>query len=207
MSIATEEGLELCFVVSYYSRSRLVSNLLPLLRKSPLPRVLSILNGTKEKRIDESDIGLEKNWGIVSVVNHTTICQSLAFDYLAADDGNKNITFIHATPGFVNTGTPRTTYPSKKDGLLWWAFVSVMQVVSGWIIRYFGFTLQESGERHAFHLTSGDFMPGSWRTNKYNDIVPDNVALKHYQEHGWAEKIWDHTLRVWDTAVGKGDSS
>ena len=205
----TDEGLELCFALSYYSRLRLLTNLLPLLHRSSNPRVLSVLNGTKEKRIDESDLGLDRNWGIVAVVNHTTMCTSLAFDYLAAHDSNNNngggggaqksrLTLIHATPGLVNTGTPRKTYPSIKDGYAWWAFISVMQIVSGWIIVFFGMALAESGERHAFHLTSGDFAPGSWRTDRLNNVVADNDALAYYKDRGWTEKNWDFTQRVWE---------
>lgn len=205
-SLDTNEGLELCFAISYYSRLRTVSNLLPLLRQSPHPRVLSILNGTKEKKINENDLGLEKKWGIVAVVDHTTICTDMAFDYLAANDAERKFTFIHATPGFVNTGTPRTTYPSKKDGYLWWAFMSVMQVVSGWIIVYFGMDLVESGERHSYHLTSDTFIPGSWQTNKLNEIIPANSALKEYQEKGWPDKVWEFTTQIWDNALARGAS-
>ena len=189
----TEEGLELYYALSYWSRARLVSNLLPLLRQSREARVLSILNGTLEKKINEDDIGL-KNWGIVPVVNHTTMCTSLAFDCLAAGSSNKRIAFIHVTPGFVNTGTPRTTFPSKRDGYLWWAFVSFMQIVSGWIIIHFGKSLQESGERHAFYLASDEYKPGLRLANRSNDAQPPNTALKYYQERGWQSKIWDLTV-------------
>ncbi|KAK6073208.1 short-chain dehydrogenase reductase [Seiridium cupressi] len=72
-ALYTDEGLEVCFAVSYWSRARLTANLLPLLGQSPNARVLPMLNGTKEKRINEQDIGLKK-WGIVPVVDHTTIC-------------------------------------------------------------------------------------------------------------------------------------
>jgi hypothetical protein len=195
--------LEECFAVSYYSRLRLITNLLPLLHRAPHPRILSILNGTKEKRINEDDLGLEKSWSIVNVVNHTTICTSLAFDHLASNDDSKRLTLIHATPGFVNTGTPRTTYPSTKDGYLWFLLISVLQVVSGWIIVHFGFSLTESGERHAFHLTSDMYTPGSHRTDKLNEIHQDNKVLRDYKQHGWLEKIWDHTCRVWDRALAK----
>jgi NAD(P)-dependent dehydrogenase (short-subunit alcohol dehydrogenase family) len=47
--VDTKEGLETCFAISYYSRMRLVWNLLPLLRQSPQPRVLTVLNGGREK--------------------------------------------------------------------------------------------------------------------------------------------------------------
>lgn len=112
-------------------------------------------------------------------------------------------------PGFVNTKTPRTAehLPSKKDGLLWWAFLSVMQVVSGWIIRFFGMNIAESGERHAFHLTSDDFQPGSWRINRLSDAVPDNDVLKDYRARGWEDKTWEFTLQIWERALAKSSSA
>ncbi|KAL1606140.1 hypothetical protein SLS60_003541 [Paraconiothyrium brasiliense] len=206
-AVYTEEGLESCFAVSYYSRLRLISNLLPLLHKSSQPRVLSVLNGTKEKKIDEEDIGLERKWGIAAVVNHTTICTSLAFDHLASNDSQKHITFLHVTPGFVSTDTPRTAYPSKADGLAWWAFISFVQIFSGWIIKYFGMAAKESGERHAYELTSDKFVPGSWRVNHLNDIVPDNQAIAKYRADGWGERIWEFTIGVWEKALAKGVGS
>lgn len=203
MNLDTDEGLEECFAVSYYSRGRILANLLPLLHQSPSARVLSILNGTKEKKIDEQDIGLKKKWGMVAVVNHTTICTSLAFDYLSENESPRQTAFIHATPGFVNTGTPRTTYPSMKDGVFWWALTSAFQVISGWIIVHFGKSLEESGERHAFLLSTDTIIPGSWRTNNVNDVIPDNAALKYYQESGWGKTIWDHTTQVWEAALSR----
>ncbi|KAM7215917.1 hypothetical protein V8F06_008675 [Rhypophila decipiens] len=206
-AVYTTEGLETSFAVSYYSRLRLVSNLLLLLRRSPNSRVLSILNGTKEKRIREDDVGLSKSWSIISLVNHSTLLTSLAFDHLtetaagAGEAPEGKITFIHATPGFVNTGTPRTSYPSKKDGWLKWLLVTIMQNVSGWIIIYFGKPVKESGERHAYYLTSDTYAPGSWRVDRHNDIQPDNKTLRDYKERGWAEKAWDHTQATWDRAL------
>jgi hypothetical protein len=126
---------------------------------------------------------------------------------LAANDRHKKFTFIHATPGLVNTGTARTAFPSKKDGYLWWAFVSVMQVVSGWITRYFGMGLKESGERHAFHLTSDSFGPGSWGIDRHSNIVSDNGILEEYKSRGWAEKIWDYTLGIYDKALSRDENT
>ncbi|KAK8043753.1 hypothetical protein PG994_012591 [Apiospora phragmitis] len=156
--------------------SRILANLLPLIHRSPKPRVLSTLNGTKEKRINDQDIGLEKKWGIVSVVDHTTICTSLAFDYLSANETLKKTAFIHATPGFV---------------------------ISGWIIVYFGKSLSESGERHAYLLSTESISPGSSRTNKENDVVPDNEVLKYYHERNQGETIWNHTAQVREAALGR----
>ncbi|KAH9993896.1 hypothetical protein F4779DRAFT_608440 [Xylariaceae sp. FL0662B] len=49
----TTEGLETCFAISYVSRLRPLFNLLPLLHQSARPRVLRVLNGGREKRINE----------------------------------------------------------------------------------------------------------------------------------------------------------
>ncbi|KAK4209129.1 hypothetical protein QBC37DRAFT_295171 [Rhypophila decipiens] len=205
-AVYTAEGLETSFAVSYYSRPRLVSNLLPLLCRSPSPRVLSILNGTKEKRIREDDVGLQNSWSIISLVNHSTLLTSLAFDHLAATaPGAREITFIHATPGFVNTGTARTRYPSRqKDGWLKWLLLTICQNVSGCIIVYFGMSIKEAGERQAYYLTCDQYTSGSWRTNKHNDLQPDSAALKDYKQRGWAEKAWEHTLVAWDRALATG---
>jgi hypothetical protein len=134
-NIATIEGLETCFFLSYYSGLRLVSNLLPLLQKSPRPRVLSILNGTNEKRVNDEYIG--RRWhqqSIVSVIDHSTTYTSLAFDYLATNDTQKKITFVDTTPGLAYTGTPNKRGPPMDDGLLWWAFISMVQKLRGLII-------------------------------------------------------------------------
>lgn len=180
---------------------------MPLLHRAPHPRVLSILNGTYEKKINEDDIGLEKKWGITQVVAHTTLLTSLAFDDLPANDGKEHLTFIHGTPGFVNTGVPRSVRPTTKDGYLWWAFISFMQIVSGWIIRKFGMAGKESGERYPFLLTTDTIGTGSWRTTRHSDVYPDNKALKEYEERGWREKIWDFTLGVWVKALATGATS
>ncbi|KZZ87556.1 NAD(P)-binding domain protein [Moelleriella libera RCEF 2490] len=139
--------------------------------------------------------------GATSVVNHTTICTSLAFDYLAELGEVQNAVFLHATPGYVSTDTPRKTHPTMDSGLLWWAFISVMQIVSGCIIYYFGMNVLESGQRHAYYLTSDAFQPGSWQINKHSVTVPPNRVLKKYQDEGLADRVWEHTLCTWNKAL------
>jgi len=68
--------------------------------------------------------------------------------------------------------------------MMWWALISLSQIVSGWIIRYFGMPAKESGERFAYVLTSEKFGPGSWRTDSQSDVVPDNDVVVRYRERG-----------------------
>jgi hypothetical protein len=62
---------------------------------------------------------------------------------------------------------------------------------------------KESGERHAYELTSDKFVPGSWRVGRLNDVVPDSGVLVQYREAGWGERIWEFTRGVWEKAEAK----
>ncbi|KAI1372491.1 hypothetical protein F4677DRAFT_263926 [Hypoxylon crocopeplum] len=198
----TPEGLEVCFALSYYTRIRLLSNLLPLLRQSPRPRVLSVLNGGREQSINERDLGLEQpgSWSTFGAIKHTTLMTSLAFDYLAAS--NPQVTFLHNYPSLVKTDNSRK---KQATGLVWKIIVMVLKGIVAVLRLFMGMSPTEAGERQAYHLTSDAYGPGSWRVSQGGDIVSDNAALKDYQERGWADQIWEFTLRTWDKALAGGD--
>ncbi|KAF2743045.1 hypothetical protein M011DRAFT_471761 [Sporormia fimetaria CBS 119925] len=175
----TPEGLDTCFAASYYGPLRMISGLLPLLNRAVHPRVLCILNGGKEKPIDEQDIGLEHkaNRNMSSLVKHTTLFTSLAFGYLASHDGQKHIRFLHACPGLVQRISTRRPH-------------SLMDFVPSRFKRFVVMSLAESGERYAFMLTSKVCRPGSWRVGSRSDIIPDNATLVRYQMEGWPSRVW-----------------
>lgn len=101
----TKEGLEICFALSYYTRMRLVSNLLPLLSQSQHPRVLSVLNGGKEKAIYDNDIGLAKNWSPIAVINHTTTMTTLSSS-TSQKTTSKSPSCMHSPAGSKRTSLP-----------------------------------------------------------------------------------------------------
>ncbi|RYP68901.1 hypothetical protein DL770_008359 [Monosporascus sp. CRB-9-2] len=197
----TEEGLETNFAISYFSRMRLLSNLLPLLHQSPRPRVLSVLNGGKEKYIIENDLGLEKNWTIFNVVKHTTCLTSLAFDYLAAN--NTNVTFVHNYPGLVESDNFRRVNPPEGASLLHRIFLAAVKRLVALIRFFIGMTPNEAGERQVYHFTSDRYSPGAWRVHQNSEPLPATKALKHYEANGWPEKIWAFTISTWDKALAK----
>ncbi|KAI2629581.1 hypothetical protein GGR54DRAFT_635763 [Hypoxylon sp. NC1633] len=198
-AVYSPEGIETCFALSYYSRIRLVTNLLPLLRQSQGPRVLSVLNGGKEKHIDEQDIGLARKWSLFAVVKHTTLMTSLVFDHLAASDDQ--ITFMHNCPSLVKSDNLRRISVYKSPRFLWRIVRATTKGQMGNMRFCIGMSPKEAGEREAFHLTSSKYTPGSWRISSRSDIVPTNDALKYYKDNGWAEKIWEYTNGVWDEAL------
>lgn len=191
----------MCFSLSYYSRMRLVYNLLPLLHRSARPRILSVLNGSKEGPVHEDDIGLARRWAPLVVVNHVTTMTTLAFEHLAKSE--KGVTFLHAYPGLVQTDIFARLTPLDSAGVLWrFTLASIRNVVTT-LMRFFGMTAEECGARQAFLLTGGnDFGPGNvWRINSSSEHVSKPGALEGLRERGWQERVWDFTLQVFEKAL------
>ena len=201
----TSEGLELCFALSYYSRIRLLTNLLPLLRKSPRPRVLTVLNAGKEKPVIKEDLGLEdeENWSAVAAVNHTTTATTLALDILNEDPSNKNITFMHAFPGLVRTDIFSKLKAPETSSYLWWFGLACIRNIVGFMMLLKGINPEDSGKRQTFHLTSDSFGPGSVHLiDESGEEVAANSVLKGYRDEGLGRNVWDFTMRVFDKALG-----
>ncbi|KFZ24708.1 hypothetical protein V502_00804 [Pseudogymnoascus sp. VKM F-4520 (FW-2644)] len=196
----TKEGLETCFAISYYSRMRLIQNLLPLLRQSPRPRVLTLLNGGKEKPIFDDDIGLEKRWSAEAVISHTTTMTSLALEHLAQDD--ERIAFLHVSPGLVNSGNFIRVTAAESAGVIWRAMLTVLCRMITAVQLIFGITPKECGERQAYHLTSDQFGPGAWRVGNSSEVVSAHTGgvFEKYKDGGWSEKIWEHTTAIFESA-------
>ncbi|KFY41429.1 hypothetical protein V494_03007 [Pseudogymnoascus sp. VKM F-4513 (FW-928)] len=204
----TQEGLETSFAISYYSRMRLLQNLLPLLRQSPQPRVLSLLNGGKEKPMFDNDIGLEKNWSADAIITHTTTMTSLALDHLAKDDDT--IIFLHVFPGLVNTRNFIRVTAAESSGVVWRVMLAVFCRMITAVQLIFGISPEECGERQAYHLTSTKFTPGAWRIDNYSEVVSAQAGgvFEKYRDAGWPGKIWEHTRGVFKSILAiEGDES
>jgi NAD(P)-dependent dehydrogenase (short-subunit alcohol dehydrogenase family) len=199
--IDTKEGLETSFVLSYYSRIRLTQNLLPLLRQSPRPRVLSVLNGGKEKAMLEDDLGLEQHWSSGNLMGHTVTMTSLAFEYLTEDESNKRITFLHAAPGLVNTDIYSKLIAPESSGIAWKMTLPLLKGLLSVLWFCLAISVEESGERQAYNLTSDGFGPGALRIDQSNELISTKGVLEEYIERGWQEKVWEHTVRVFEKAL------
>lgn len=203
--IDTKEGLETCFAISYYSRMRLIQNLLPLLRQSSQPRVLSLLNGGKEKPMFDDDVSLEKNWSADAVIAHTTTMTSLALEHLAKND--ERITFLHVFPGLVNTGNFIRVTAAESSGVVWRVMLAAFCRMITVVQAVFGISPEECGERQAYHLTSDKFGPGSQRIDDSSEIVSAHAGgvFEKYRDSGWPEKIWVQTTSVFESALATGN--
>ncbi|KAI1387794.1 uncharacterized protein F4822DRAFT_407593 [Hypoxylon trugodes] len=195
----TKEGLEICFAMSYYARMRLIHNLLPLLRRSSQPRILSVLNGGKEKQMRDDDIGLEKHWSSLAVVGHSSTMTSLSFDYLAKQ--NPKMVFLHTYPGWVKTDNFARLEAPPSSGILWVIFLLLLRSLTGILASLFGFSSEQCAERQVFYLTSERYTPGAWRIDHNSETAGKNRMLDKYRQHGWPERIWEHTARVFEKTL------
>jgi len=162
------------------------------------------LNAGREKGMVDDDLGLKANWSVPHVINHSTTMNSLAMEHLAGSEENKNITFIHAGPGRVRTDIFSKLTAPKDSGLVWRVLLLLIQGIVKAIYWFDGIEVEESGRRQAFHLVSEKFGPGAWRVNELSDVVVEQGVLSRYSGDEWLERVWDHTLGVFEADFGDG---
>lgn len=218
----TDEGLDLCTSLSYYTRMHLVQRLTTLMLSSPNPRVLSVLAGGHEKSLftTDYDLGLRdpSNYNALRVVDQLTTLHSLAFAHLASL--YPKISFLHVHPGWVATGFLSNLLGSGGiTGKLLGRVVSPLY-------RLIATTVEESGARQAFHATSAMYPSREYIRTARNDVNNSAVCHAMYSgfylvgqdgstagankflngllADGWAGEVWKHTENVFQEVLSKG---
>ncbi|EXJ82904.1 hypothetical protein A1O3_06720 [Capronia epimyces CBS 606.96] len=213
------EGLERLMAIRFHARMAILMKLLPLLRRAPSPRVVTLLAGGQEGELKLDDLGMTatkpKTYGPLYAMGAAASMTSLFLEKLATADQeqNSNIVFIHAFPGL----TPDTGLQIHKSVLFNFIY-SVVKVLAGWFGKTH--TAQEAGERTLFAATSGRFrrlqprdadaavgtllQPGSdgglasgvFLVGEDSDAVPDggNAELKKLRARDAASRVYDYTL-------------
>lgn len=153
MSIETKEGLIVSQSLGYYSRILFIHHLLPLLKASTTHgRVVAVLGaGMEGTYIDVDDLNLEKpgNFGRYKCLNHTLTMLTLAMEQLAED--NKDVTFIHAHPGLVNTGNLNRGWRGR------WILQALANIVLAPFFLLLAFSIEESAQRTLYVMTSAKY--------------------------------------------------
>ncbi|KAJ0420585.1 putative short-chain dehydrogenases/reductase [Aspergillus carlsbadensis] len=203
----TAESLEKNQVERYYARMRFVANLMPLLKASKSPRVVSVLLAGYEIELDENDLQYSKPCSSLHGAKHAATMTSLAMEYLAAE--NPSVSFVHVWPGIVKT-------PLLNRGLGW-------------------FFAQHSGQYHVYMATSAIYPPstpsspqdisvsiggggksciastgevggGSYILNYKGDNVANDKLMAGYRQRGYPRRIWLHTLDIFQSVLGHSQS-
>ena len=210
----TVEGLEPSMTTRYYSRLRAAQGLLPLLNAAASPRVVSILAGGHEAKMNEADLDLRKpgNYSIIGAAVHSATMLTLAYEHLARE--NPRISFVHAFPRFV--ATPLFTRGSTGVlRLLLWCIIQPLAFL-------FATPVDEAGARALFYLTSDRYsvvdgnVPlgegiekspksegGVFLSNEKSESIDNENILVDFRARGVDELVWRHTMEVFIACAGK----
>lgn len=152
------EGIETDLALQFYSRQRLLSNLLPLLSESTSPRIISILLAGSEGPLTTTDLECRQNYNLKRATASAATMTDLMFEELAIS--NPTISFIHVNPGFVGTHILDKALASVK-GMMWLP----AQIPRFTILPVYSHLLATSpdvvGERILFLATSCRYPPAA----------------------------------------------
>ncbi|KAI4139761.1 MAG: hypothetical protein LQ341_004093 [Variospora aurantia] len=220
----TKEGIDTLMALRYYSRLRFVYNLLPILSLAPNPHVVSVMAGGKENTINEDDLDLKHNYGVLACAHHGTTMGSLAFEHLARQ--NPAVAFVHIYPGYVKTNIFQSGFS--------WPVASLYRYFIQPLIYFFEIPFADVGDRQLFHATSARYPPlsasskpeaqgaplpqavpvaegidgkkgsGAYLATKDSDVAPSGTGelMTDYRQRGVPEKVWKHTVERFEKVRG-----
>ena len=206
----TSEGLPVDFAVSYYGRILFMHRLAPLLNNSSDGQVLSVLCAGMEGPINISDPGLrdEKNYaaaGFWGAQKQGVTMQSLAMRRLAEE--NPTISFIHTNPGVVGTDVHQKWSTSFTG--VWTPVAWLIRLAMIPLIHLVAFTPERAGETGLFELMDEKFSSSSgtnfFRLDDCAEVLEgkEDDVLSRYGEDNTEEKIWEHTLGVFESVLAR----
>jgi NAD(P)-dependent dehydrogenase (short-subunit alcohol dehydrogenase family) len=200
------EGVDRLTSIRYYSRFRILTTLLPLLRSAPSPRVVSVLAGGQEGQLWPEDWTMEKHWGVANAGGVSSSLTTFMFEELSAKEENKNISFVHLFPGVVrDTGLKFEGAGVIGGFLLSWIILPI-------VVRIMGYSVQEAGERVLYAATNeqvgrmgsakgsnGTVGSGVYLVGGDSGVVEAPVvAKKMREEDDMTSKVYEHTMDVFE---------
>lgn len=214
----TAEGLDACMATRYYTRIRIIQQLLPLLNAAASPRVISVLAAGQETSILENDLDLRipGNYTIKTSTLQTATMQTIIFERLATQ--NERIAFIHVYPGVVRTSALSRDSDSAIGLLMRYAIGPLVNT-------FFALNAEDVGARVVFYATNERYSvvegsaatplpPGSQKARRtkgkaflvdaYGNETGDESLLQDFRARRVDEAVWTHTLQVFDKALATG---
>jgi len=154
----TAEGIETARALQLYSRQRLIMNLLPLLKKSVSPRVVSIFGAGDEGAIDFDDIDVKKpaKFPTVKALGSSVMMSALMLEEHAK--ANPTVSFVFSHPGIVRTGIVDSVF-ATAPGLLWYPLQIPRYTIAPLFMAAVGQSPEEAGDKILFLSTSARYPP------------------------------------------------
>jgi hypothetical protein len=205
---------------------RCVKQLLPLLTASPLAgRAVSVLNPNFVGKIIPEDLSLRdpKHYGLLTGGSHVAYMTTFFMENLAARHPGR-LSLAHVYPGIVMTN-------GAENGRLPGWFKFLWRWVLAPIFRPFAVPFMETGERMLFFTSprfparpsqdtgeapetkenlktavssDGVVGGGTYLVTWNGETIPTAKGYKKVREDGVPEKVWDHTMKVFEDIEAEG---
>ena len=188
----TSEGLDTVIALAYYGRMRLAQNLIDAQVMSRNASVESILAGTKEGKVFEDDLALERNYSILRMRAQFASLTTLALDGMAAE--HPEMAFLHIFPGRVQTRL-------LEGGVEWTFLKMLLRYVLGPILFLGGITAEECGERMLWMAFNEAHAEGAWSLD-FDGSESQSEELTRYRQNGpLLARIRTHLQQVFEKAT------
>ncbi|KAH8833698.1 hypothetical protein DL96DRAFT_456775 [Flagelloscypha sp. PMI_526] len=187
----TEEGLERIMTLWIYSRWKLVCELMPALEKAVSlgqpATVYNVLVGAEiSGPVDFENLGFgKKPTGMEERRTSAPSYTNMIMKHLAKE--HPQISWVHAMPGFVNTGI----FDNVKDSWLFWIFSSIVAFLG----KFFGNSPEDSGEYMTYAmLQATPKETGLQFVTQNGDEAKVQPKFDFTRAEG--EKVWEHFVEA-----------
>ncbi|KAF8148065.1 hypothetical protein B0H34DRAFT_669142 [Crassisporium funariophilum] len=177
----SSEGIDKKLAVHYYSRSRMINDLLPALKNAKDAgedaKVMSVLAAGKGGGIDLEDLGLKKTYSVSGAALAAPTYNDLMLESYSSR--NPSLSFIHAYPGFVRTNI----MASSSSTLL--SFSSSLLLGLTYPLSV---SAEDCGEHMWYAMLNAK--EGVHRTGSKGE---DLEKTRYFGNEEQRSKLWDHT--------------
>ncbi|KAL3669810.1 hypothetical protein V7S43_005187 [Phytophthora oleae] len=177
----TYEGLDVKMATHYYGRFMLTHDLLEGLNR-PGVRVLNILGAGQGGQVDLNDLDLKHTYSGKRCADATTQYSDLMAQALS--EHAPSASFMHASPGLVNTGLLK--------GLPWF-----LRLPATGVAAVFGRSPEACGKYMVSALLNDEFESG-WKLLDQNGR---EMSTTKYHTKEAKDAVWEHTLQTIDAIM------
>ena len=184
----TEDGIESNFAVNVVTPFLLTHLLMDSLKKSPSPRVVTLMGGDVPAKLDMDNLQSEKSFDGLNTYSQTKLAMMVLMYEFAQRE--KDMTINVCYPGQASTNMTRSVTPEMLPRAMRWMFP-----VFKLMVRDDGGKSAAKAARSSVYLASSPEVEGV--TGKYFDTNCKEAAWSSaVMDAGTREKLWSMTKQL-----------
>lgn len=217
--IDTKEGIDVSMSLMYYSRMRIINNLMPLLLKSSLPAcVVSVFAAGMEGDLRQNDLSIRNlsYYKYALARSHMCYMHTCYMETLAEEHRGK-LRLVHIFPGLVpGPGFSNPEIPFWARFLMRWVMFPLLgpffvvkpdecgqRSLSLASSRYPARAIDASkSQGEVIKGTDGKPGSGAYALNWNGEDLSKHKQYEKVSKDGLRKKIWDHTNRAFEVIGG-----